>query len=476
MTPTPVRRPAPPHGEHSAVLARFVVDTVAEPEPRVLADSLRRVKDTIGISFAARDTEPVIAARELADAWGGSHRASLFGHPLRVPAPSAALVNGTMAHALDFDDTHVPSILHPSASVIPAALAAAEDAGATGRRFLAAVAAGNEIAVRLGMAAHDDELNNNVFFERGFHATSICGAIGSAAAAAAVSGLDALGIQNAIGIAGSMGAGLLEANRVGGSVKRIHCGWAAHSGVVAAQLAARGITAPASVLEGRFGFFNAYTGMHPIEPTYLADLGQHWEIDNCFMKPYPTNVFTHTGIDAARRLAERGIHWDDIERVELSVPTAVTRTIAEPRPSKISPQSPYHAQFSGPFTFAISFAGGGGLGVYLDDFTEQTLRDERIRSLASKVHYVPDVECEEIYPHQFPTIARAHLVDGSVVEEKVLANLGTAERPLDDEQVHLKFALNLRWAGEEREVALGDALAGLPDAASVSGLFPGNHV
>src|SRR5690606_6095359 len=105
-----------------------------------------------------------------------------------------------------------------------------------------------------------------------------------------------------------------------------------------------------TVLEGRFGFFNAYTGLHPIPDTFLAGLGEDWELDRCFVKPYPTNVFTHTGIDAARRLAERGIPVESIERVDLSVPMAVTRTIAEPREAKIRPESPYHAQFSGPVT------------------------------------------------------------------------------------------------------------------------------
>jgi 2-methylcitrate dehydratase PrpD len=450
----------------TAQLAAFAAAAVRELPDRQAKDSLARITDTIGISLAAVDTEPVCVALDLVRSWGGHAQASVIGHTDQVPAPAAALVNGTAAHALDFDDTHVPSILHPSASVVPAALAAAEDVEASGPALLAGVAIGNEIAIRLGMAAHDESLNNNVFFERGLHATSICGAIGSAAAAAAVYGLDAERIAHAMGIACSMGAGLLEANRVGGTVKRMHCGWAAHAGVVAAQMAARGITAPPSVLEGRFGFYNAYTGIHPVDgPTLdviVGDLGERWELDNCFVKPYPTNVFTHTGIDAARALAARGIRPEDIERVELSVPRSVTRTIAEPRESKVSPQSPYHAQFSGPFTFAIAYHGGSGLGLYLDDFSERSLADPSIRRLASLVHYVPDPECEKIYPRHFPTIARVTLHDGTTVTEKVLANLGTAERPLTTEQLALKFELTTRSLGQRRSAALAAALDALP--------------
>src|SRR5690606_22603548 len=248
----------------SARLAEFAVATAAELPQRIADDSRDRLIDTVGISIAARDTEPVQAAVALAREWGGNPQATLLGFADRVPAPTAALVNGTAAHALDFDDTHLPSILHPSASAVPAALAAAEVADVDGRTLLAAVAAGNEIAIRLGNAADDPELGNNVFFERGIHATSLSRAIGSAAAAAVALGLDAATTRHALGIAASMGSGILEANRNGGSVKRVHCGWAAHAGVTAAQFARQGITAPDTVLEGRFGFFQAFTGLHPI--------------------------------------------------------------------------------------------------------------------------------------------------------------------------------------------------------------------
>lgn len=451
----------------SARLADFAIATRDGLTPAVAADSLARITDTVGISIAALDTDPVQSAVALAREWGGTPQATLWGFADRVPAPTAALVNGTAAHALDFDDTHLPSILHPSASVVPAALAAAETVGASGQTLLAAVAAGGEIAIRLGNGADDPELGNNVFFERGLHATSICGAIGSAAAAAVAFGLDAMTVRHAIGIAASMGSGILEANRNGGSVKRVHCGWAAHAGVVAAQFARQGITAPDSVLEGRFGFFNAFTGLHPLDEGFLAGLGDEWELDRCFVKPYPTNVFTHTGIDAARLLAQRGIDPQAIERIDLSVPTAVTRTIAEPREAKIRPQSPYHAQFSGPMTFAMAWRGGSGLGLYLDDFTQEALDDPFVRHIAERVHYVPDAEVEARYPQALPTIARVHLTDGTVVAERVMANLGTAERPISAEQLRTKFDLTVRGLGADRATALAAAIDALPTASDV---------
>src|SRR5690606_32648431 len=121
---------------------------------------------------------------------GGAERATAVGVGRRLPAPAAAFVNGVLAHSLDYDDTHLPSVLHPSANVVPAALAAAEDAGASGDDVVRAIAVGLEVAVRLGMAGYDEKLGNSVFFEHGQHATSICGAMGAAVAAAMVQGLD----------------------------------------------------------------------------------------------------------------------------------------------------------------------------------------------------------------------------------------------------------------------------------------------
>ena len=141
-----------------------------------------------------------------------------------MTAAQAAFANGVLAHSLDYDDTHLPSVLHPSASVVPAALAAAEHAGASGEQVVRAVAVGLEVAVRLGMAGYDEQLGNSVFFEHGQHATSITGAMGSAVAASLLYGADEKGVVDALGLTASMASGVIEANRTGGTVKRLHCG------------------------------------------------------------------------------------------------------------------------------------------------------------------------------------------------------------------------------------------------------------
>lgn len=411
------------------------------PPPDVIADVSGRVRDVVGNSLAAIDSEPARITSALARQMGGTPEATALTGNGRVPAANAALVNGTLAHALDFDDTHLPSILHPSASVVPAALAVAERIGASGSELCVAVAAGDEICIRLGMAGFDRDVGNSVFFERGLHATSICGTIGAAAAAGYLMGLEQPQLGHAIAVAASMGAGLLEANRTGGSVKRFHCGWAAHAGVMAADLARFGLTGPPTVFEGRFGFLQAYLA-NGARPNELVDaLGIDWRVTQTFFKPYPSNHFTHAVIDCAIQLREM-VDPDTIERVDVGVAAPVLRTIAEPVEQKERPSTGYAGKFSGPYAFAAAMLGGGGLGVGLDDFTDEAVADPRRLALAARVRFRADQECNAIYPYQFPAVASVELRDGRREEVKVLVNRGGPQNPLSEAELRAKFRLN----------------------------------
>ncbi|UOZ03189.1 MmgE/PrpD family protein [Amycolatopsis sp. WQ 127309] len=457
-------------------LAAFATSVRAKGLPPELRDdAARRVLDVLGNSLAATSERPAAAVGALVREWGGTGRATAIGTGDRLPEPSAALLNGTLAHSLDFDDTHLPSVLHPSATVVPAALAVAESRGATGAQLLDAIGVGVEITVRLGMAGYDEELGNSVFFERGLHATAICGALGAAAAAAMLSDVDASGIADALGIAASMGSGLLEANRTGGTVKRIHCGWAAHGAVTAAGMARHGITGPPTVLEGRFGLLQAFCGDQSDVDAIVDGLGERWELPGIFFKPYPCNHFTHAGIDAARRLRSLGVDPAEIVALELGAPTSVLRTIAEPRADKIRPKSGYHAAFSGPYTVAAGLLGGGGLGVFHDDFTDEAAADPARLALAAKVTCVPDARCDEIFPHQFPAVLRVRLRDGRELEERVDANRGGPQNPLSAEELATKFRLNaarvLPTEVSTRVTELTYGLAELADLGELTALL-----
>src|SRR6266516_4790151 len=158
-----------------------------------------------------------------------------------------------------------------------------------------------------------------------------------------------------------MGAGLLEANRTGGTVKRVHCGWAAHCGVAAADLARHGLTGPPTVLEGRFGFLQAFCGDRAHPDAVVRGLGTDWELPRVVFKPYPCNHFTHTGVDAALRLRAQGLAPADVTAIELGVAKPVLRMIAEPPEAKARPASGYHAVYSGPYTVAAALRRGRAL-------------------------------------------------------------------------------------------------------------------
>jgi 2-methylcitrate dehydratase PrpD len=438
----------------------------------ILRDARRRVTDIIGIALAASGMEPARIVGEVIEGWGGEERASAIGRSSRYPTASAALLNGTLAHALDFDDTHLPSVLHPSATVVPAALAAAEAAGASGRDLLAAVAAGDELVVRVGMAGYDPDLGNSIFFEKGLHATSIAGTMGAALAAAMVYGLGEEEIGHSVAISASMGAGIIEANRTGGTVKRAHCGWAAHAGITAAELAAHGLTGPPTVFEGRFGFLQAYLDDRADAEALTRGLGKDWELTRIFFKPYPANHFTHAGIDAAIKLREEGLEIEEIEVIELGVATAVLRTIVQPEEEKARPQTGYAAQFSGPFTVATALVGGGGLGVSLDDFTDEDVKDLAKLDLASRVRCVADAECDRIFPNQFPAVLRVRLKSGEAREARVSHNRGGPENTLSDEELEVKFRTNAgRVLPGERVEELRSALEALEGSETVEDLM-----
>lgn len=441
----------------AAKLASFAAEVAFDDLPDEVVESVKhRVMDTLGICVAAREVDAARSAFAVVGEWGGSGESTLVGETRRRPAASAALFNGTCAHGLDFDDTHLPSIVHPSAMLVPSVLAQAEACAANGRAAITALAAAYEICTRLAMAQYDPELGNSEMFERGLHASSIIGTVAGSAACARLRGLGAEGIANALAVACSMGAGLIEANRSGGTVKKFHGGWTAHASVTAAAAAAHGLTGPPTVLEGRFGFFQAYCGERWHPEAVAEALGERWDTPSIFFKPYACNHFTHAFVDAALALKARGVKPEEVARIRLGTAAASWPTVGDPIEEKRRPRSPYHAQFSAPFVFATALTGGSGLGVSQADFTERTLGDPLRLRLAGSTEVVVDDQCTQIFPHEFPGVARVILRDGSELEERVMRNRGGPGRPLTHDELLHKLRLN---AGP-----LADGIAGASSA------------
>jgi 2-methylcitrate dehydratase PrpD len=232
--------------------------------------------------------------------------------------------------------------------------------------------------------------------------------------------------------------------------------------VNAAQLVRRGFTGPPTVLEGRFGFFQAW--LHgQFRPEAVTDgLGEDWVVPGIFFKPYPANHFTHTSIDAGIAFRERGIRPEDVESITLGVPTAVIRTIGQPIEVKRAPVTGYQAQFSGPYAVTAGLFGGGGLGLGLDDFTDELAQDPARRAVMSRVEVVPEPRCDEIFPYQFPAIVTLRTVSGDVLVEEVLTNRGGPDRPLSPEELGAKFRDNVAGRlGRAAADAVRDGIAAL---------------
>ena len=428
--------------------AQGIANFAAALSPSVLPDEVcravkRHVLDAIGVALAASGMGAVGPVVDAVKAWGGTREAAVIGSDAVVPASSAALANGALVHALDFDDTHIESVVHPSSVVVPAALAVAQEAGSSGREILTACTIGYEVAARIGAAAPGR------FHARGLHPTGLVGPFVAAVVAGRLWGLDADEIANALGIAGSQSSGLFAALDDGTETKRLHPGWAAHAGVIAADLARRGFTGPRGVFESRNGFFPAFlAGERPDLSRLLRGLGYEWESTRIAIKPYPACHFVHAYMDAARRTRAKA---GDIEEVVCAVASPTVGIVCEPRAEKTAPSSAYSARFSLPFAVASALVGGrDAIGL----FDEEARTDRRVLALAERVRY----EIDDTLP--FPKTYGGRLTilwrDGRerTIEEPV--NRGHPDRPLADDDVAAKFVSNARRRLDE---AAADKLA-----------------
>jgi 2-methylcitrate dehydratase PrpD len=294
-------------------LARFAAGLRFEDIPGAVVDHAKLcLLDGLGVALFGSGLPWTTHVRDLAIAEGATPAASFWGTAQRGSIAQAALVNGTAGHAFEMDDIHKESIVHPNSLACPVALAFAEAAGAaSGRDVLTAIVAGYEVGTRVGSAA------TMALFLRGFHPQGCSGPFVAAATAGRMLGLSAEQMQHALGIAGSMGAGLM-ASQEGAMVKRLHAGRAAESGVRAALLAQRGFTGISDVLEAGYGGFLAAFSGRPAPERLTAGLGSVWETAEVGFKLYPSVTSIHTALDALDTvMRENGLGADSIERISV---------------------------------------------------------------------------------------------------------------------------------------------------------------
>lgn len=331
---------------------------------------------------------------------GGMSR--ILGRGSAVQAPAAALANGALAHGFELDSLTRPGAgAHPGATVLPPALAVAQQQGveAGGRALIAAFVAANEVMIRIGRATgHTNEA-------RGFHAPGTTGPFGAAVACGHLLGLDPAAMTRALGIAGSLAGGLLEfARGDGGMVKRLHLGRASEAGVLAASLAAAGFAGPRTVLEGEFGFLRVFCSEFDVAEL-TRNLGHEYVTLSTVLKRYPCHATAHAAVGAVRALqAEHGFAADDIAAITV---TGNRRMIE--RHNIAAPADLMLAQYSIPFSVALALYREARNPESWDD---SALADPRIRALAGRVRLAP----EEGHGHGMGSMVQVALADGRQVE------------------------------------------------------------
>ena len=403
-------------------IADFITGFDLNSAPPVAIERARTAFiDTVGVMLAGSQLPPADIACDVVKLTGSTPAATIVGRDLRAAPQLAALANGVAGHCMDFDLTYFAG--QSIAAVIPAILPVAETSGANSTEMLSAFIIAAEIAGRVSRAA------NEAWRVGGWHSTGTVGVVAAAAACARLLKIEREHIRDVIGITASLASGVTV--NFGSMTKPLHSGHAAHDGMLAAMLGARGFTANARALEGKLGYFESFSrGLSwSLEP--FDSLGKSYDlVDFGYkLKPYPCGGLGHTAIDAALELR------DEVAPSEIAhVDVAITRYAAQ-RYSDQYPRSAESAKFSGPYLAAYTFMHGAPM---LAAFTEEALHDEAVRAFAQKVSlsiYQDYADLREESPAKVTVIYR----DGRSIERTKYYPSGSTQAPMSARQIKAKF-------------------------------------
>jgi len=445
-------------------LARFAADVApGDVPPDVMERAKRHMLDSLGIALAASGFEfAQRAAHAIAGLSDGSTH-PVIGFPMRLGLRDAVLLDGTLIHGLDYDDTHSDAVVHGSASAVPVALHMARRHGASGQEALLAYILGIEASSRIGAAAQGG------FHQVGFHPTGMVGAFGAALTAGRLAGATAAQMAGAQGIVLSMAAGSLEFLQDGSWTKRLHPGWAGVCAITATALARSGFKAPPTPYEGRFGLFRSHLQERaPADLSRCTErLGESWEMRNVALKPYPCCHFNHAFTDAALALrATHGLRPEDIARITCRIHEGQVKVVCEPEASKKTPANGYDAQFSVHYAVASALVHGR---FTLDELEEEAIRDPRVLALTARTGYEHDPA--SLFPRYYGGDLVIETTDGRRLVHSEPHNRGSDAKPLSAADVERKFLDNaLRVTSRGRAQRVLDLVMSLDRAESVEAL------
>ncbi|MEO7742101.1 MAG: MmgE/PrpD family protein [Usitatibacter sp.] len=415
-------------------------DAVRELPPEVMHHAKRAAIDWFAALYPGTRVAPATLLVRAHAAELGLGRSSLPGLGTTAFPALAAWINGTASHSVEFDDIFRDAVYHPGCPVIAAALAVAEDRGRTGRELLAAITVGYEISTRIGAAVQPSHY-------RYFHTTGTVGALGGAAASAALLAPGDAGVMgHALATAATFAAGLQQAFRSDAMTKPLHAGHAASVGVMSALAAASGVTGAVDILEGEAGFGAAMADGARWELA-VEGLGERYNITRITQKNHGCCGHAFAAIDAALELRARGVKAEDVTMVAVASYKAALDVagIREPRTTA-------EAKFSIPYLVAHALARGS---VRLDAFDEARLSDPAIRELMRKVYVREDPALTADFPGKRAAHVAITTRDGSRIEHFAPHRKGDPEAPLTDEEIDAKFielAVPVRGEREGREL------------------------
>lgn len=431
---------------------------LADIPERVRRAACDHVLDGIGNAVAARRLEYGTAALNVARGLGGPPQAQPIGDVERIGAAAAAFASGVLIHALDFDDTHALALVHPTAVVVPAALAVAQETGADGAQLLTAIVAGLETACRLGAGTPHG------FHSRGLHATGVVGPLAAAVTAAKLYGSDTPAITDAMGIAASSSAGILEFLETGSDTKTLHPGSASLNGVIAARLAMAGADGPASALEGPRGVYRALADCDPDLQTVVGDLGTRWEVEGIGIKPYPSCQLMHSALDATACAGVAGDAVREITAVAVGIHPDSFGVVVGPEAGKRPPRTTYDAKFDLPWSVAATLHDGG---VTVQTYSTESIARPEVAATAASIR-VFTIDDERPAADVGASV-RVTLADGSTHVGTVDASRGSRGRPMSTDDVIAKFAGNCGSSAKAAE--LSNAVLHLEEADSVTAVM-----
>lgn len=408
-------------------LARFVVESSFEAMPAAAVEAAKKaILDCFGVTLAgAATSEGRIMAAFVEDV-GGNPTSTVIAAGMRTSPPWAALANGTMGHAEDFDDSAYPMLGHPSVPVLPAVLALGEPREASGKDVVTAYLVGFETESKLGRA-----LIPSGHYQRGWHATGTLGTMGAAAASARVLGLDQRKTRMALGIAASQVSGIRQ--NFGTMTKPFHAGHAARSGVVAAMLAEKGFTAHDSIIEEQLGFCNVFKGDNPYNLSDITGgLGETFEIvdSGIAFKLYPSCHETHDAIDSTLELRRKhDLRPEYVASIDYSV-SELIQTVA----FYTEPGTGLEGKFSIEYCIARALHDGK---VALDDFTDEKVKQPEVRHTMKKIRRHLDPSIRGLSGTEMVVT----LADGREIRHRSSEILkGFPQQPLTQEELAAKYA------------------------------------